>query len=372
MSGSSSQPLKRSPIDFVAQKVTELGADVLWPVINPSYRSAPRQPAAPAQQHRRGGGTVRPGSPFRKVREPTALADVLGQWPDGPRAVLLRRDRGRNAGASRLCRRSRPAGRVAGSGRRGGFARDELDAVGQSCGCLPRQPGAPHPARRHRRPGGTRVLAGARRFLGRRSRGSRNTRSPVPDRTRPETRDHLQRPNACHDPLSEAGAPIESRTQLVEDLESGCTRPGGLAHRHRGTRSSPSAWPDTRRVAYDGPDGIGAILAGLTRFGWEPVRERDATIALTQGGCGDHAGTRRGSSSCREHRSRISTRPATRCERAPDPGAPGVCGELGNRHARGLGFDPVWRRDEVPWDAEGAATPSCAAGCRRRARSAST
>ncbi len=150
-------------------------------------------------------------------------------------------------------------------------------------------------------------------------------------------------------PPDEAGAPIESRTQLVEDLESGCTRPEdwriGTEHEKFAFRLA-----DTRRVPYDGPDGIGAILAGLTRFGWEPVRERDAIIALTQDGCA------------------ITLEPGGQFELS---GAPlenihqtcdevnehliqvrQVCGELGVGML-GLGFDPEWRRDEVPWMPKG-------------------
>lgn len=35
--------------------------------------------------------------------------------------------------------------------------------------------------------------------------------------------------------------------------------------------------------AYDGPDGIGTVLAGFAARGWVPVREGDHVIALTQG-----------------------------------------------------------------------------------------
>src|SRR3546814_7492620 len=35
----------------------------------------------------------------------------------------------------------------------------------------------------------------------------------------------------------------------------------------------------------EGPDGIGAVLRGLERFGWEPILEGGNTIALTKEGC---------------------------------------------------------------------------------------
>ena len=71
---------------------------------------------------------------------------------------------------------------------------------------------------------------------------------------------------------------------------------------------------DLRRLPYEGPDGIGAVLQGLQRFGWEAVQESGNTIALLKDGCsitlepGGH-------SSCRARRWRRCTRPATRFTR---------------------------------------------------------
>ncbi|NIR60014.1 MAG: glutamate--cysteine ligase, partial [Gammaproteobacteria bacterium] len=41
---------------------------------------------------------------------------------------------------------------------------------------------------------------------------------------------------------------------------------------------------DHRPVPYEGPDGIGAFLEGLTRFGWQPKYEGDNVIALARDG----------------------------------------------------------------------------------------
>src|SRR5206468_2407504 len=38
---------------------------------------------------------------------------------------------------------------------------------------------------------------------------------------------------------------------------------------------------DLRRVPYDGPDGIRALLEGMTRFGWKPVVEKGNIIGLS-------------------------------------------------------------------------------------------
>src|SRR5215475_5125973 len=83
---------------------------------------------------------------------------------------------------------------------------------------------------------------------------------------------------------SSPGAPITDKRQLVEYLESGCKPPAawriGTEHEKFVFRRS-----DLRRVPYDGPDGIRALLLGLQRFGWSPVREGENVIALSQGDC---------------------------------------------------------------------------------------
>ena len=58
-------------------------------------------------------------------------------------------------------------------------------------------------------------------------------------------------------------------------------RPGASAP---STRSLASAWTTTPGPpAHAGERGIGALLRGLTRFGWAPVRGGDDLIALTRG-----------------------------------------------------------------------------------------
>ncbi len=84
-------------------------------------------------------------------------------------------------------------------------------------------------------------------------------------------------------PVGEADAPLSTRTELIEYLESGC-RPRadwriGTEHEKFGFRRD-----DLRPLPYDGPQGIRAMLEGLQRFGWGPVREHDNIIALTYDG----------------------------------------------------------------------------------------
>jgi glutamate--cysteine ligase len=98
-------------------------------------------------------------------------------------------------------------------------------------------------------------------------------------------------------------------------------------------------------VAYDGPDGIRAMLDGLQRFGWTPIMEGDHPIALEREGAG------------------VSLEPGGQFELsgAPLDDMHEICAETG-RHLEevktvadelglgflGLGFTPLWRRDEIP------------------------
>jgi glutamate--cysteine ligase, plant type len=107
---------------------------------------------------------------------------------------------------------------------------------------------------------------------------------------------------------------------------------------------------DLTRPAYDGPDGIRAMLDGLTRFGWAPVREGENVIALERS-------NRDGLTSS------ISLEPGGQFELsgAPLKDVHEICDETG-RHLMevkqvadqiglgflGLGFDPLWRRDQIP------------------------
>jgi glutamate--cysteine ligase len=107
---------------------------------------------------------------------------------------------------------------------------------------------------------------------------------------------------------------------------------------------------DLRPVAYGGPDGIEALLKGLMRFGWTGTYERndaggETLIGLSRG------------------KANVSLEPGGQFELS---GAPletmhDICAETGD-HLRevkdvadslglgflGLGFSPLWTRDEVP------------------------
>jgi len=151
-------------------------------------------------------------------------------------------------------------------------------------------------------------------------------------------------------PPKSSGAPITDRRQLVQFHEAGNKPPAawrvGTEHEKFVFRHS-----DLRRVPYEGPNGIGALLQGMQRFGWKPVVEAGHTIALEN-----------------DARCSITLEPGGQFELS---GAPletihqtcaevhehlrqvrEVCDELGLGMI-GLGFDPKSRREDVGWMPKG-------------------
>ena len=143
-----------------------------------------------------------------------------------------------------------------------------------------------------------------------------------------------------------AGAPppVEDFSELVAYIAAG-EKPRdrwriGTEHEKFAYRLS-----DLGRLEYDGPQGIRAILEGLQRFGWQPVYEAGNVIALTLEGAS------------------ITLEPGGQFELS---GAPlqtlhQTCAEVHNHLAQvkavaeeigvgflGLGFDPKWRRQDIP------------------------
>ena len=83
-------------------------------------------------------------------------------------------------------------------------------------------------------------------------------------------------------PPSGGGTPIENRRQLVEYFAAG-NKPRaawrmGTEHEKFGFHKAT-----LKPLAYDGPDGIRAMLDGMTRFGWEAMTEGNNIIALQRG-----------------------------------------------------------------------------------------
>ena len=142
---------------------------------------------------------------------------------------------------------------------------------------------------------------------------------------------------------------VTSRDQLVAYLESGCKPKEnwriGTEHEKFAFRLS-----DLRPLPYEGADGIGAILKGLQHFGWNPVEEAGNVIALTKDGAS------------------VTLEPGGQLELsgAPLQSIHQTCTEV-NRHLdeakavgaqlktglMGIGFQPKWRREDIPWMPKG-------------------
>ena len=143
-------------------------------------------------------------------------------------------------------------------------------------------------------------------------------------------------------------APL-SRDQLINAMSKG-EKPKdqwriGAEHEKFGFDKST-----LRRPAYEGDNGILAMLTGLQRFGWSPVEEAGHVIALERKNAEGFTAS-------------ISLEPGGQFELS---GAPlqtihDICSETGqhlmevkqvadqlNLGFLGAGFDPLWRREDVP------------------------
>ncbi|NQU72493.1 MAG: glutamate--cysteine ligase, partial [Rhodospirillales bacterium] len=150
-------------------------------------------------------------------------------------------------------------------------------------------------------------------------------------------------------PPSKAGAPIENKRQLIEEIAAGCKPPSDW---RIGTEHEKFVFQlgTLKPAPYEGDWGIGIFLEKLRRFGWEPVMEKGNAIALTQNACS------------------ISLEPGGQLELS---GAPletihqtcdevhehlaqvkEVAGELGVG-LLGAGFHPKWKREDIPWMPKG-------------------
>ncbi len=150
-------------------------------------------------------------------------------------------------------------------------------------------------------------------------------------------------------PPEDQGAPITSKAQLVEWFSSAVTP------RHEwkvGTEHEkfPFRISDHSRLPYEGEDGIGAILTGLQRFGWQPIEEKGKVIALSQGKCAitlEPGGQFELSGAPLDNLHQTCDEVHTHLAQVRE-----VCEEIG-AGMLGLGFDPTSRRDQVSWMPKG-------------------
>jgi len=144
--------------------------------------------------------------------------------------------------------------------------------------------------------------------------------------------------------------PIESKAQLVAYLEAGCKPPSdwriGTEHEKFAYRES-----DLRPLAYDGSPGIGVLLRGLQQFGWEPILEGENVIALKHAdGCSvtlEPGGQLELSGALLENIHKTCTEVNTHLDQVKQ-----VCHQIG-AGVLGMGFSPLWTRDDMPWMPKG-------------------
>ena len=150
-------------------------------------------------------------------------------------------------------------------------------------------------------------------------------------------------------PPSGGGAPIENRRQLIEYFAAG-NKP--RAAWRMGTEHEKFGFhPATLKpLAYDGPDGIRALLDGMTRFGWKPLSENGNVIALTRDGANI---TLEPGGQLELSGALLSTLHETADENAQHiREVKAVAGELGQAFI-GLGFAPEWTREDMHWMPKG-------------------
>ncbi|HST29148.1 MAG TPA: glutamate--cysteine ligase [Rudaea sp.] len=143
--------------------------------------------------------------------------------------------------------------------------------------------------------------------------------------------------------------PIANRDQLVEYIASGARPPAqwkiGTEHEKFGFRLD-----DLRPPTYEGERGIGTLLRGLTRFGWKPVEENGNVIALARG---DASITLEPAGQLELSGGQLDDVHDTCCEVTCHlKEVKAVADEL-RLGFLGMGFQPKWRRDEMPWMPKG-------------------
>jgi len=144
-------------------------------------------------------------------------------------------------------------------------------------------------------------------------------------------------------------APITGRDQLVEYLASGGkprhTWGIGTEHEKFGFQLD-----DLRPPGFDGERGIESLLKGLTAFGWQPVEEHGRVIALLKDGASvtlEPAGQLELSGAI------LQTIHDTCCETNAHLEEVKAVAEERQLGFLGMGFQPKWRREDMPWMPKG-------------------
>jgi glutamate--cysteine ligase len=151
-------------------------------------------------------------------------------------------------------------------------------------------------------------------------------------------------------PPEAQGEPITDERQLVEYLAAGCKPKAewriGTEHEKFGYTQD-----DLRSLPYDGERSVRALLEGLAaRFDWQPIIEDGRPIALKRGRANI---TLEPGGQFELSGAPVKTLHETCCEvhehldQVRTVAAPLGIGMLG------LGFQPKWRREDIPWMPKG-------------------
>ncbi|MBL4908212.1 MAG: glutamate--cysteine ligase [Sneathiella sp.] len=137
---------------------------------------------------------------------------------------------------------------------------------------------------------------------------------------------------------------IADKAQLVEFAESG-NKP--IEDWRIGTEHEKFGFnlETLEPLPYEGPSGIQAMLEGLQRFGWKPDMEGDKVIALTMKGHSvslEPGGQLELSGEALENLHQTCSEVHTHLAQVREVGDEIGVGFLG------LGFDPKWKRDDIP------------------------
>ena len=153
----------------------------------------------------------------------------------------------------------------------------------------------------------------------------------------------MSSPSSAHD------SRIESRQQLIEDLAAG-NKP--REDWRIGTEHEKFVFnvADLSPVPYAGPRGIRAVLEGLAQFGWTPVIEGGHLIALKKDGASvtlEPAGQLELSGAPLETLHEVAAETQEHLDQVRAIGEELGIGFLG------MGFQPKWTREDMPWMPKG-------------------
>jgi len=150
-------------------------------------------------------------------------------------------------------------------------------------------------------------------------------------------------------PAKPSGEPISGKAQLVDYIAEGCKPPEQW---RIGTEHEKFAFDceTLRPLDYEGESGIKALLEGLAAYGWDKVEENGHLIALLKDGASvtlEPGGQVELSGAAVETVHQTCAEVDQHLRECKEVGSKLDIGFLG------LGFNPKWRRDDIPWMPKG-------------------